>query len=42
SGSFNRNEVRELLGAERVANPELDKYLITKNYQSTDEGGEDG
>ncbi|EAC2877307.1 TPA_asm: phage portal protein [Listeria monocytogenes] len=40
SGSFNRNEVRELLGAERVDNPELDKYLITKNYQSADEGGE--
>ncbi|EEO6677719.1 phage portal protein [Listeria monocytogenes] len=42
SGSFNRNEVRELLGAERVDDPELDKYLITKNYQSADEGGEDG
>lgn len=42
SGSFNRNEVRELLGAERVDNPELDKYLITKNYQSADEGGENG
>lgn len=41
SGSFNRNEVRELLGAERVDDPELDKYLITKNYQSADEGGED-
>ncbi|WP_242232615.1 phage portal protein [Listeria monocytogenes] len=40
SGSFNRNEVRELLGAERVDNLELDKYLITKNYQSADEGGE--
>lgn len=42
SGSFNRNEVRELLGAERIDDPELDKYLITKNYQSADEGGEDG
>lgn len=42
SGAFTRNEVRELFGAERSDNPELDKFVITKNYQSTDtiEGGE--
>lgn len=39
SGAFTRNEVRELFGHERVDNPELDKFLITKNYQSA-EGGE--
>lgn len=42
SGTFNRNEVREMLGAERSDNPELDKYVITKNYQSANavEGGD--
>ncbi|AHN22048.1 phage portal protein [Lysinibacillus varians] len=42
SGAFTRNEVRELFGAERSDNPELNKFVITKNYQSTDtiEGGE--
>lgn len=42
SGAFTRNEVRELFGAERSDNPELDKFVITKNYQaaSTVEGGE--
>ncbi|USK56569.1 phage portal protein [Cytobacillus solani] len=42
SGVFTRNEVRELFGAERSDNPELDKFVITKNYQSADsvEGGE--
>lgn len=42
SGAFTRNEVRELFGAERSDNPELDKFVITKNYQSADsvEGGE--
>lgn len=42
SGAFTRNEVRELFGAERSDDPELDKFVITKNYQSTDavEGGE--
>ena len=44
SGAFTRNEVRELFGAERSDNPELDEFVITKNYQSasTVEGGEKG
>jgi HK97 family phage portal protein len=43
SGAFTRNEVRELFGHERSDNPELDKFVITKNYQSAGavEGGED-
>ncbi|WP_394512622.1 phage portal protein [Priestia aryabhattai] len=42
SGGWNRNEVREMVGSERSDNPELDKYVITKNYQSAGlvEGGE--
>lgn len=42
SGAFTRNEVRELFGKERSDNPELDEFVITKNYQSAgaDEGGE--
>ncbi|QPC47116.1 phage portal protein [Mangrovibacillus cuniculi] len=42
SGAFTRNEVRELFGKERSENPELDRFVITKNYQSADsvEGGE--
>ncbi|WP_078410277.1 phage portal protein [Priestia abyssalis] len=42
SGAFTRNEVRELFGAERSDNPELDEFVITKNYQSagTVEGGD--
>lgn len=40
SGSYNRNEVREMLGDERSDDPELDRYILTKNYQS-DEGGDE-
>ncbi|MGM7682650.1 phage portal protein [Cytobacillus sp. Hm23] len=42
SGAFTRNEVRELFGAERSDNPELDEFVITKNYQSAGDvkGGE--
>ncbi|WP_078597121.1 phage portal protein [Evansella clarkii] len=42
SGAFTRNEVRELFGKERSDDPELDKFVITKNYQTADavEGGE--
>jgi HK97 family phage portal protein len=42
SGTFTRNEVRELFGAERSEDPELDKFVITKNYQAAGavEGGE--
>lgn len=39
SGAFTRNEVRELFGHERVDNPALDEFLVTKNYTSA-EGGE--
>lgn len=42
SGSFTRNEVREMVGKEKVDNKELDEFVITKNYQTatTVEGGE--
>lgn len=42
SGSFSRNQVREMFGYERVDDPELDKYILTKNYQTVDasKGGE--
>ncbi|MBU5214569.1 phage portal protein [Heyndrickxia oleronia] len=42
SGVYNGNEIREKLGDERVDNPALDEYVITKNYQSAKsvEGGE--
>ncbi|WP_117161336.1 phage portal protein [Paraliobacillus sp. X-1268] len=40
SGAFTRNEVRELFGKERSDDPELDKFVITKNYQAASEGGE--
>ena len=42
SGSFTRNEVREMVGKEKADSPELDEFVITKNYQSasTVEGGE--
>ena len=39
SGAYTRNEVREKFGDERVDDPELDKYVITKTYQPV-EGGE--
>ncbi|PKR82570.1 phage portal protein [Heyndrickxia camelliae] len=44
SGAFTRNEVRELFGAEHSDDPELDKFVITKNYQSAGsvEGGDNG
>lgn len=42
SGVYTRNQIRQKLGEEKSDDPELDKYLITKNYQSVDsvEGGE--
>lgn len=43
SGAFNGNELREALGEERVDDPMMDKYFITKNYQESSEalkGGE--
>ena len=39
SGAFNRNEVREMVGEERVDHPALEEYVLTKNYESV-EGGE--
>lgn len=41
SGIFNGNELREKLGEERVDDPMLEAYVMTKNYASTLEGGED-
>ena len=44
SGTFTGNQIREMLGEEAVDNVELDKYVITKNYQSVEtaalEGGD--
>lgn len=42
SGAYSRNDVREKFGDERVDDPELDKYVLTKNYQTVDstKGGE--
>jgi len=42
SGAWSRNEVREKFGDERVDDPRMDEYVITKNYQTLDEleGGE--
>lgn len=43
SGTYSGNEIRIMLGDEPVNNPELDEYVITKNYQpisTASEGGE--
>ncbi|MGD7007616.1 phage portal protein [Metabacillus sp. 84] len=43
SGTLNGNELREALGLERVDDPMMDVYFITKNYQESSEalkGGE--
>ncbi|PCF54106.1 phage portal protein [Staphylococcus delphini] len=42
SGTFTRNQVRVMTGEEPIDDPELDKFIITKNLQSADEfkGGE--
>lgn len=37
SGVYSRNEVREKFGDERVDDPEMDRYLITKNYTYADD-----
>ncbi|MEC5422387.1 phage portal protein [Virgibacillus sp. C22-A2] len=37
SGSWSRNDVREKFGDERVDDPRMDEYVITKNYQTLDE-----
>lgn len=44
AGLYNGNELREKLGDEKVDDPILDRYYITKNYtedSSSDEGGEE-
>lgn len=43
SGTYTRNEIREKFGDERADDPELDKYVLTKNYETVDKpkGGED-
>nr|WP_271401576.1 phage portal protein [Salinicoccus roseus] len=44
SGAFTRNEIRVEAGKDKVDDPELDKFIMTKNYQHVDEeplrGGE--
>lgn len=42
SGTFTRNQVRIMTGEEPANDPELDKFIITKNLQSADafKGGE--
>ena len=35
------NEVREAAGLERVENPEMDEFYITKNIEGTSKGGDD-
>ncbi|KAA9534127.1 phage portal protein [Listeria monocytogenes] len=43
SGTYSPNEIRDKLGDERVNDPELDKYYITKNYTEANstKGGDD-
>ncbi|MBF7029670.1 phage portal protein [Staphylococcus kloosii] len=37
SGSFNRDEIRVLTGFEPIGTEEMQKFIITKNYQTVDE-----
>lgn len=37
SGGFTRNEIRDESGYERVDDPELDKFIMTKNYEKEGE-----
>jgi hypothetical protein len=39
SGTYTRNEVREMSGDEPSENIELDEYVLTKNYETL-KGGE--
>jgi HK97 family phage portal protein len=41
SGSFNRDEIRVLTGFEPVGTAEMQKFIITKNYQTVDEANTD-
>ena len=40
SGTFNRNQVRIMVGEEPVDDPEMDTYYITKNYEKTNDKNE--
>ncbi|WP_145232936.1 phage portal protein [Staphylococcus arlettae] len=41
SGSFNRDEIRVLTGFEPIGSEEMQKFIITKNYQTVDEESTD-
>lgn len=41
SGTYSRNEVREKFGDERVDDPEMDRYMVTRNYQYVDDHEDD-
>ena len=34
SGAFTRNEVRKLTGFDTVDDPEMDEFILTKNYET--------
>lgn len=34
SGAFTRNEVRKMTGYDQVDDPEMDEFILTKNYQT--------
>lgn len=42
SGAYTRNEVREKFGDERVDDPEMDKFVLTKNYMTVEENSSGG
>lgn len=42
SGVYSRNEVREKFGDERVDDPEMDRYLVTKNFMYADDEVDEG
>lgn len=39
SRTYSPNDVRELFGDERVDDPDMDRYIMTKNYMYTDDNG---
>lgn len=36
SGPYSRNDVREMFGDERIDDPDMDRYIMTKNYEFAD------
>jgi len=42
SGVYNGNEIRIKLGDEPVDNASLEEYVLTKNYEKSSKGGEEG